>query len=114
MNKIEKSNYEVNDMNMQNETMFDCTISRMTGQYIEPYFYRVLAMHSFQDAMIGTKSKLILMNYNDVNEYIIHRKKEIYQHKDGGFGISIIATEFDLSAIVGINYRCKAVENKLF
>ena len=114
MNQIEKSNYEAKDINMQNESMFDCTISRMTGQYIEPYFYRAFAMHSFQDAKMGAKSKVILMNYNDVNEYIVYPKTSIYQHKDGGFGMGVIAKDFDLSAVVSINYKCKAVENKLF
>jgi hypothetical protein len=113
-NLIGKASHN-DDVNMKEVILNDCNVSRMLGNYQEPFFHRAFAMSYTESKVLASdKSRIILMNYNNVNDYKVYEDLDLYEHKDGGFGIAIIAKDLDLSNIVGINYKCKIVPNTIF
>jgi hypothetical protein len=115
VNLIGRASHNDDATDMKTVTLYDCNVSRMVGDYQESFFHRAFAISKTEiKAMQSDKNRIILMNYNDVNEYKVYEDNDLYKHKDGGFGIAVVAKDLDLSNVVAINYKCQIVPNTIF
>ncbi|QGT78152.1 hypothetical protein GM160_04155 [Guyparkeria halophila] len=100
---------------MKTVTLYNCNVSSMRGNYRESFFHHAFAINKVEKRKIqGDLSRVILMNYNDVNEFKVYEETDLYEHKDGGHGIIILSKDLDLSNIVAIYYKCEIVKNEIF
>lgn len=114
INAVAQSSHQ-SSTDMKSVDLYDCTISRMNGNYNDPFFHRLFAIRKIEyKAMHSDVSRVITMNYNDVNEFNIYENKNLYVHKEGGFGLAIVSKDSKLDNITSVNYKCEIVPNKIF
>ena len=113
-NAAKKSEYykdlENKNVDMSHEKMYDCKISQLFGNFPEEYFHNMFVV---SNKRIAHKPVSVALNMNDVNEFKVY-KNDIYDHKDGGYGIAITDPNSDLDNLTGIRYKCTKVKNFIF